>query len=195
MCRADLYSIWGNTLLPCFLLGDTNHPPPAVLAPNYKESDTGNYINCFARDAKVSALGHFLATGYPAYRLKVQVRMAKGMFDIISKAIYPYVPLEYAPSCDISLPQFQLGRDLETFARERHPELAGAPAGLAPIFVHCEGSKVSGYQFTSSKRSPDQVKIALHFIAGFVNSKEVVDVSECEALKMLIETELLDELV
>ncbi|KAM5349632.1 hypothetical protein ACJ41O_006137 [Fusarium nematophilum] len=172
MSRADLYCVWGNTLMPCFLFGDPKQLPPTVMTLNDKEKGTDNYVNRLGKDAKISALQFLQATGYPVYRLKVQLRMGQGMFDLVSKVIYPDVPFEYGPSCDASLPQFQLGRDLESFVRERHPGLAQAPAGLAPIFVHCEGSKVWTDPLTSSKRSPHQVEMALDFIADFVKSKK-----------------------
>ncbi|KPM37738.1 hypothetical protein AK830_g8828 [Neonectria ditissima] len=173
MNRADLYCVWGNTLLPCFLFGDPKQLPPTVMT--FKDKDaTGNFVNRFANDGKVSPLVFFQATGIPVYRLKTQLRMANGMFDMVSKIVYPSVPLEYAQSCEISLPQFQVGRDLEAFVQERYPAVTAPPAGtLKPVFLHCEGSRVFVDDMTGSKRSPDQVKIALDFAVDFVKTKKV----------------------
>ncbi|KAI6774510.1 hypothetical protein FGRA07_02499 [Fusarium graminearum] len=78
--RADLYSVWGNTLLPCFLFGHPLHPPD--ITPNYQGGPTfmttnekdgnGNFLNRFAADGGVSPLAFFVATGIPVYRLKTQ---------------------------------------------------------------------------------------------------------------------------
>ncbi|VTO83640.1 unnamed protein product [Fusarium graminearum] len=80
MNRADLYSVWGNTLLPCFLFGHPLHPPD--ITPNYQGGPTfmttnekdgnGNFLNRFAADGGVSPLAFFVATGIPVYRLKTQ---------------------------------------------------------------------------------------------------------------------------
>lgn len=68
MNRADLYCVWGNTLLPCFLFGDHRQLPLTVLEPNDRDSD-GNRLNRFAKSGKISALLFFQATGIPVYRL------------------------------------------------------------------------------------------------------------------------------
>lgn len=71
MNRADLYCVWGNTLLPCFLFGDQRQLHQNVLEPCGRDSD-GNYLNRFANNGKVSALFFFEATGVPVYRLMTE---------------------------------------------------------------------------------------------------------------------------
>lgn len=93
MNRADLYGVWGNTLLPCFLFGDPRQLPPTVMTTNEKGAE-GNVLNRFAADGGVSPLAFFVATGIPVYRLKTQLRMADGIFDMISKIIYADVPFK-----------------------------------------------------------------------------------------------------
>lgn len=83
MNRADLYCVWGNTLLPCFLFGDPKQLPPTVLSPNDKDDD-GNHLNRFAKIGAISALLFLQAAGFPVYRLTTQLRMGKGLFDMVS---------------------------------------------------------------------------------------------------------------
>ncbi|KAM0190040.1 hypothetical protein ACHAPI_009676 [Fusarium lateritium] len=72
--RADLYGVWGNTLLPCFLIGDPRQLPPAMTT---KDVDANNnLVNRFAEDGRVSPVAFFQGTGHPVYRLKTQLRMA-----------------------------------------------------------------------------------------------------------------------
>ncbi|RSL50912.1 hypothetical protein CEP54_011672 [Fusarium duplospermum] len=196
MHRSDLYCVWGNTLLPCFLFGDPKQLPPAIMTDNEQErvlpsgdadgkgkgkrkneakdnEVTVSYINRFAKDGKISALQYLQASGLPVYRLKTQLRMAKGMFDMMAGSIYPDIPFEYAASRSIDNAEFQIGRDLEAFALARFPALAKCPEGaLKPFFIHCEGSYVFTDPSTGSKRSPDQVTVALDFAAEFVKSKK-----------------------
>ncbi|KAF4992306.1 hypothetical protein FDECE_13760 [Fusarium decemcellulare] len=174
MHRADLYCVWGNTLLPCFLFGDPKQLPPVIMTFTDKEKGSENFVNRFAKDGRVSALGYIQGGGFPVYRLKTQLRMAQGMFDTVARIIYPDVPFTYAPSRAIGGPEFQVGRDLEAFAWTKFPDLKQAPTGtLKPFFIHCEGSRVIKDPVTSSKRSPDQVKVALNFAAEFVTAKKV----------------------
>lgn len=143
------------------------------MTPNEKDS-LGNFVIRFAKDGKISALLYFQGIGIPVYRLKTQLRMAKGMFDTVANIIYPYVPYEYSDSCAVDLPEFQAGRDLEDFVPERYPEITPAPTGtFQPVFMHCIGSRVFTDDLTGSKRSPDQVRIALDFIVDLVKSKKV----------------------
>lgn len=55
MNRADLACVWGNTLLPCFLVGDPRQLPPTVMSDMGKDA-AGNQRHRLANDAKVSAL-------------------------------------------------------------------------------------------------------------------------------------------
>jgi hypothetical protein len=172
MNRADLACVWGNTLLPCLLSGDPKQLPPTMITGDEKDN-LGNFINRFVADGKISGLLFLEGAGIPVYRLHVQLRMADGLFDAISQEIYPEVPLKYASSCAIDLPQYASGRALEDYIKERH-QVTPPPAGkLSPLFIHCEGSRVFADELTGSKRSPDQVKIALDFIVDFVNAKKV----------------------
>ncbi|CRK11609.1 hypothetical protein BN1723_009423 [Verticillium longisporum] len=148
MTRADLACVWGNSLLPCFLAGDDKQLPPAIMTGDEQDSE-GNIFHRFVADSKLSALEYLMGTGLPVYHLKTQLRMGCGLFDVVAKEIYP---------------EFAVGRDLESYAREKYPILVPAPSGtLQPIFVHCEGSSVFVDKFTGSKYSRDQIKIALDF--------------------------------
>ncbi|GKU06757.1 dna helicase [Fusarium langsethiae] len=100
-----------------------------------------------------------------------------GMFDMISKIIYPDVPFKYGPSAEVSLPAQKEGRAIEAFFRGRFAELSPAPSGkLFPIFIQCRGSRVFTDPRTMSKMSKDQVKIALDSLVEAAKAKQV-DVS------------------
>ncbi|KAI6094022.1 hypothetical protein F4821DRAFT_9361 [Hypoxylon rubiginosum] len=64
--RADLYCVWGNTLLPCFLAGDPKQLPPAVLSAGVTDAE-GNLFHRHVKDAKISALVFYQASGVPTY--------------------------------------------------------------------------------------------------------------------------------
>ncbi|RXG43020.1 hypothetical protein VDGE_06157 [Verticillium dahliae] len=163
MTRADLACVWGNSLLPCFLAGDDKQLHPAIMTGDEQDSE-GNIFHRFVADGKLSALEYLMGTDLPVYRLKTQLRMGCGLFDVVAKEIYPEVPFTYDTCCNLNLDKFAVGRDFESYAREKYPTLVPAPSGtLQPIFVHCEGSSVFVDKFTGSKYSRDQIKIALDF--------------------------------
>ncbi|CCT63610.1 uncharacterized protein FFUJ_05242 [Fusarium fujikuroi IMI 58289] len=71
MSRGDLYSIWGNTLLPCLLAGNEEFIPLEVKSYHDRDDD-GNMRNRFGDDARKSALEFLTATGWPVYRVRGQ---------------------------------------------------------------------------------------------------------------------------
>ncbi|KXH48541.1 hypothetical protein CSAL01_12245 [Colletotrichum salicis] len=106
--------------------------------------------------------------------MRLQLRMANGVFDIVGKIIYPTIPVRYSPICNIDLPEFEIGHRLESHFRERFPELlAPAKGKFAPIFVHCKGTKVQMNPVTGSKRCPVQVRTALNLANDFVTAESV----------------------
>ncbi|POS72433.1 hypothetical protein DHEL01_v209177 [Diaporthe helianthi] len=170
--RADLYCVWGNTLLPCVLGGDPRQLRPVVMTAQEEDAE-GNLLHRLVDDGKISPLEALQASGIPVYRLLTQLRMAEGMYDWLAELIYSDVPFEYATSCRIDQPQFSLGLALEAYVQAKHPEVKPAPKDkLLPVFLHCEGSRVFVDELTKSKRSPDQVKIALDFAVDFVKTKQ-----------------------
>lgn len=173
LSRPDLYTVWGNTLLPCLLAGDSKQLPPTVLSANKTDAD-GNLLHRHVGDSRLSGLEFLQASGIPVYRLRVQLRMANGLFDSVAQTVYPEVPLQYADSCNISLPQFVAGRALEGYFRKIAPSIRQPPhAKLRPIFIHCEDSKVFVDELTGSKKSPDQVRVALQLAFNLVQEAGV----------------------
>ncbi|OAQ61174.1 DNA helicase [Pochonia chlamydosporia 170] len=171
--RPDLLCVWGNTCLPCLLVGDEKQLPPAVMT-RLEQDQEGNFLNRFGADGVISPIHHFKATGWPIYRLHTQFRMAVGQFDLTHSEVYSDIPLRYGPGCTITLPQHEIGRKLEQYLQARFPDLKAAPVGnLRPVFVHCQGSKCFRDQFSSSLRSPDQAKVALELLVDFVESSKV----------------------
>ena len=175
----------GNTLLPCLLGGDIKQLPPAVMTSAAdgvydlgKEDGKGGPVmtamyNPLIADGSLSGLAFFQCQGFPVYRLRTQMRIAKGLFDIIGQTIYPEVDWDYEESfCDIDLPKFKMGRDLDSYVVDKYSVKTLVPEGkLAPIFLHCPSAMVSVDARTGSRRSPDQVQVALKFLVDFVNAK------------------------
>ncbi|KLP08041.1 uncharacterized protein LW94_13764 [Fusarium fujikuroi] len=175
--QADLLYVWGNTLSPCFLFGDPQQLPLTVmmLTEIWSKSEV-DYINHFALDLRISALEYLQAGGIPVYRLKMQLQIGIGMFDTVLSIIYPDVPFTYDPSraININFSDFNVSRDLESFALERYPALTPAPKDtLKPFFIYCEGGRVIQDEMSGSKRSFDQVQVATDFIVDFVAVKKV----------------------
>lgn len=171
--RPDLYTVWGNTLSPCLLGGDEKQLSPALMTSKEKDG-SGNYINRHAPDGKISPLLFFKSTGWPVYRLRVQLRMAKDLFAVCHKEVYSDLPAIYGPGGDINLPHHAIGLKFEAFLRARFNGLAAPPAGtLMPAFIHCEGSFCFKDPTTLSKKNPDQVKIALDLVKDFVTATAV----------------------
>ncbi|KAF5700358.1 hypothetical protein FGLOB1_10822 [Fusarium globosum] len=67
MNRADFYGLWGNTLLPVFLIGDPDEKPVVLTIDEADEN--GNLLNRFAADGAISPLKFLVATGIPVFRL------------------------------------------------------------------------------------------------------------------------------
>ncbi|KAI0883339.1 P-loop containing nucleoside triphosphate hydrolase protein [Annulohypoxylon maeteangense] len=169
MHRADLYTVWGNTLLPCFLAGDPYQLPPAVMTQSEKDGE-GNLINRFASTGRISALEFLQASGMPVFRMRVQLRMARGLFDTVSRAIYD-MPARYHDCCDITHDRFKAGRMLESYVLDKYKSVIPSEEGkLSPVFIHCDGTKVSIDPTTGSKKSVDQVTVALDFVADLVKA-------------------------
>lgn len=174
MDRGDLATAWGNKMLPLLCGGDTEQLPPTVLTNDHCLDASGNVYNQFSNDGQVSAQGFLMASGHLVYRMRLQLRMANGLFDIVGKVIYPSIPVRYAPSCNIDLPEFEIGHRLESFFRERFPELVAPAEGkFAPIFVHCPDTVVKIDHVNGGKQSRDQVHTALNMVSELVKKKSI----------------------
>ncbi|KAH8667822.1 AAA domain-containing protein [Ilyonectria robusta] len=173
MARPDLYCIWGNTLLPCLMAGDGKESAPRVLA--LKSNDgAGNAINRFGLDAMVSGLLWFKRTAWPVFRLRTQLRMAVGLFEVCQREVYRDLAFNHGPDTDISLPCHGTGRALESYINTKYPDVKPAQTGtFQPLFVHCKGAGAFTDPITSSKWSYDQVEIALDFLSDFVMTANV----------------------
>ncbi|KAL7809835.1 P-loop containing nucleoside triphosphate hydrolase protein [Trichoderma aethiopicum] len=128
MNRADLYCVWGNTFLPCFLFGN---PGRSALT---KDND-GNFLNRFASSGSISALLFLQATCIPVYRLTTQLRMGNGLFDMISGIVYKGVRHVYASSCNVANASFEVGRALENYIQEKYPSKSPDQVRIALDFL------------------------------------------------------------
>ncbi|XEU95360.1 hypothetical protein FSHL1_000644 [Fusarium sambucinum] len=176
MTRADLCSVWGNTLRPCLLAGDEKQLAPVVMT--LADEEDGNYVNRFGPDGVTSPLEFIKGMGWPVYRLRTQLRLARGQFELCRNYVYKDVACTYGPGTDVELPSHRLGHSLEEFAQAKFPSVKpskpdGKNATLSPLFVDCRNSYCLVDPVTHSRRNFDQIKAAFNFLADFVKTKQV----------------------
>ncbi|KAH6854035.1 P-loop containing nucleoside triphosphate hydrolase protein [Chaetomium sp. MPI-CAGE-AT-0009] len=168
MHRADVGCVWGNDGLPCFFGGDPCQLPPTVMTGQEKDLD-GNFYNRVANNGGISPLTFLQASGLPVYRLRMQLRMAVGLFDWVAKELYSEVNFTYADHCAVNRHEFAAGHLCEKLIRSKFPTTSPSPPGkFLPFFVHCQGAQVYVDQRTGSKQCPKQVDVALDFALGLV---------------------------
>jgi hypothetical protein len=168
MHRADVGCVWGNDGLPCFFGGDPCQFPPVVLTDQEKDPK-GNVYNRVANDGGISLLSFLQMSGLPVYRLRVQLRMAVGLFDWVAKELYSEVNFTYADQCAVNRAEFDAGHLCEKLIRSKFPTASASPPGkFLPFFVHCQGARVYVDQRTGSKQCPKQVDVALDFAIGLI---------------------------
>lgn len=175
MDRPNLYRVWGNTLLPCFLIGDTRSEQPTVQTTGEKEPGSENYYNRFAGDGQLSALKFLQASGFPVLRLDTQFRMAKGMYDLAAQVFYPQVPLQYhQPDHNMTEQQPDVGRKLEAYVRMKYPKSRKPPVGILnqPLFIHRQNSTIYK-DVDGSQACQEQDSAVLSFIAGLVTHSAI----------------------
>lgn len=167
MHKADLCSLWGNTLRPIILGGDVKQLPPAMMELNNVDAN-GNNMNRFALGGRISALGWLQACGIPTFRLLRQMRMATDMFGLAQKLFYADHIIGYGPGSDPSLERHAAGRAVENYLANR--PLKGyqrPPDGkLLPVFLHMPKTRV--YQVGSSKINRVQMKGAVDLVDDIV---------------------------
>ncbi|KAF5636033.1 DNA helicase [Fusarium sp. NRRL 52700] len=175
MNRPDLYNVWGNTLLPCFLIGDTRSEQPTVLTTSEKGLDSENYYNRFVGDGQISGLEFLQASGLPVFRLHTQVRMAKGMYDLAAQLFYSQLPLQYHQrGHNIADQQPDVGRELEAYVRMKYPKLRKPPGGILhqPLFIHRQNSTIFK-DVDGSQACQEQDSAVLSFVAGLVTHSPI----------------------
>ena len=173
MKRADLYSVWGNTMLPLLLGGDDKQLQPVVMSEYNVDAEGQHYLRHF-EDARMSPLLFFKRAGWPIFRLHTQFRMANDLFGICHKEVYADLPFKYGPQSNIELPQHKPGRELEAFMRAKHPKLkAPPPDTLAPIFVNCEKTFCHVDKATGAKSNRKMVKLALDLMVDLVTGTSI----------------------
>ncbi|PON27775.1 hypothetical protein TGAM01_v203542 [Trichoderma gamsii] len=167
--RPDLYCVWGNTLLPCAMGGDDRQFAPAKMTRENETDDDENHLNRFGGDARISALEFFRGSGWPTFRLRVQLRMARGLFDICHQHVYRDLPFSYGAGSVLG--NHPVGQALEEYLLTRFPELYRSPSDtLSACFFHCPGSTCVVDDVSKSKRNPDQVEHALEFLSDLVTN-------------------------
>ena len=61
----------------------------------------GRFTNRFSLHGRTSPLEFFEATGFSVYRLRVQLRMANGLFKLSRRNVYADTPCSYGPASDV----------------------------------------------------------------------------------------------
>ncbi|KAF5249312.1 hypothetical protein FANTH_5393 [Fusarium anthophilum] len=185
MNRPDLYHVWGNTLLPCFLIGDTRSEQPTIQTTGEKEPGSENYYNRFAGDGQLSGLKFLQASGLPVFRLDTQVRMAKGMYDLAAQVFYPQLPLQYhQPDHNIADQQPDVGRELEAYNSTIYKDVDGSQA--------CQEQDSAVLSFvaglvTHSVIDPEQIVILTPWFANAVLIERKRNQKRFELLKNMPE--------
>ncbi len=170
--KADLYTVWGNTLLPCFLCGDIQQTPPITLT--IRERDEKGFHNIYCHNGRISPLFSFQVMGWPVYTLKIQLRMARGLFDIVSGVLYGHSKVQYADSCDIHNIRYSPGVSFQQYMQGKFPSLKPPAEGkLAPIFLHCPDTVATVDNGRGSMRCAEQVSIALKLIRDMVEATTI----------------------
>lgn len=176
--RPDLYTIWGNTFLPCIPAGDEKQLAPFIMTLDDVDAE-GHAINRLGKTGKISPLEFLKGSGWPIYHLRTQLRMAVGQFDFSKEIVYGEIDCKYGDQCDITRPEHSIGIALESYVTTKYPEVAPCPVGqLMPVFIHCKGARCFKDRVTGSKSSPDQVRAALNFLCDFVQANPAVDPSQ-----------------
>ncbi|KAH8667816.1 hypothetical protein BGZ61DRAFT_522144 [Ilyonectria robusta] len=133
-------------------------------------------VNKFGQDSKISALEFIKASGWPVYRLRTQLRMVKGQFELCKAVVNPDsdIGFKYGPGTEIDLPGHGIGRAFESFITSNYPDITpAAPGSLEPIFIHCPSASARVDPVTRSFQNNEQVKVALGFLCDFVNATKV----------------------
>ncbi|KAJ4327039.1 hypothetical protein N0V84_002538 [Fusarium piperis] len=163
--RPDLYSVWGNTLLPCLLAGDDCQIPPAVEGFEVQDK-RGNYINRLGQHGKISSLAFLEASGWPIFRLRTQLRMPQSLFELCDQGIFLEGHFEHRPSSDFEHSHYEIGRKLELYLTNKYQDLAPVVSDT----FHESTCNVN--QITGSKQNPVQVQVALDFVTDFIKCKK-----------------------
>jgi hypothetical protein len=163
--------VWGNTLMPMIMAGDDKQLQPVVLSKAVKRPD-GTPVNRFAADGVVSPLLWMKIQGWPVFRLRIQWRMADGMFDLCHMLVYGDTELKYGPTCNIGLEDHAPGRELEDYLQRLYPKLKPPPNGqLYPAWIDCKGTFTVVHQATMSKSNRQQCEQALELLVGLIDDK------------------------
>lgn len=178
MTRPDLYSVWGNVLLPCALGGDGRQFPPFIMTGDEpweldKGGDILSHRNRFTPDGLISPLEFLRGSGIPVYRLRTQLRMATGLFQLCHDNVYndDIQNVPYGPKSDISIAVHDIGRALEAYTVEKYGSkgFKAAEAGtLQPMFINCPNPAAQ-----ENETRTEQSRAALDFIKDFVETKKV----------------------
>ncbi|KAI8721895.1 AAA-12 domain-containing protein [Fusarium sp. LHS14.1] len=171
--RPDLYSVWGNTLLPCLLAGDDYQILPAVEGFEVQDKSR-NYINRLGQDGKISPLAFLEASGWPILRLRTQLRMPQSLYQLCQQGMYLETPLQHRPQSDFEHTEYEPGRKLELYLTNTWLNLTPVISNnFYEVFIHCDRSYCDMNQITGSKQNQVQVQVALSFVTDFVTCKGV----------------------
>lgn len=172
MQRADAYLVHGNTCLPAVYGGDHAQLSCSAAALTLRDNN-GHAFNRHGQHAALSMLESLQGSSMPVLRLRQQLRMAEGLFDLAAMLFYPNLEFTYGGRCNVNLPAFESGRKLENYLQKRWPSIRPAATGtLQPVFLHIPGT-TSWRSGTGSRRNVPMSREALNFIVDFVKETDV----------------------
>ncbi|KAJ3526963.1 hypothetical protein NM208_g10940 [Fusarium decemcellulare] len=90
----------------------SRHKSALVIVGDINDVDgEGNFVNRLGEDGRISPLEFFKGSGWPVYRLRTQLRMAEGQFELCRTTVYSGsdVPYTYGPGSQVSLEAHSIG--------------------------------------------------------------------------------------
>ncbi|KAI8679149.1 AAA-12 domain-containing protein [Fusarium keratoplasticum] len=165
MHRTDGLIVYWNTPRPMIVVGDEKQLVPTLVTANQKD-ETGNDINRFGDDARVSFLSWWLHLGFPAFHLYKQYRMARGMFVLSLEFVLQVVVNEfkYAESCELT--NFSYAGDIQAYLQ--HTANLVLPADtMSPVFINCHNCVDSVSQSRYNARA---VECMVKWLRSFIGA-------------------------
>jgi hypothetical protein len=99
--------------------------------------------------------------------------MCEGLFDWIGELLYLEIRFGYADHYNKLRASFAPGKALEEYAKARFPDVTNSLTKLLPLFLHCEGSRVTMRKGSKSRFCRVQAQATLDFALDLVVKKEI----------------------
>lgn len=141
------------------LVGDPLQLVPATISAGHRYAKRTGFtpspshpVNPLARQHMLSLLKKLMLDGFPVFVLKVQRRMAQGLFDLSKDIFYNRWDLSYGQTCEVE--NHDLGQRCEDWA-VRKLGVEWSPGGsLLPLFVNIPRTRVQYTEVSKSRSNP-----------------------------------------